>query len=286
MSRLGLLACCGGLLALTALGDSSQAVTSQYAVVNPHNSSLIARSLFGQATGAPKAQDKTDECLPVVNALRTEGLNYFLPTVIKAGNAEVFESLGEKTIEELLNGEDASQYSTSGGEGKEDVNVTLAIAAKLAGASAQTCDLGEAANAKKYRGVVVPFAASSSFDCGTLIEASFTAGLRHLQMEKFIAAKGTYNVTKAPFNNVAASNVAFMMSDKSSKMSCAATTNCEAGYNVLYCHFIESLKTGDSTFPVELYKALLKRQEGTAWTADPGFITIIFSSALLLLSGL
>lgn len=67
--------------------------------------------------------------------------------------------------------------------------------------------------------------------------------------EKFIAAKGTYNVTKAPFNNVAASNVAFMMSDKSSKMSCAATTNCEAGYNVLYCHFIESLKTGDSTFP-------------------------------------
>lgn len=84
-----------------------------------------------------------------MNALRTEGLNYFLPTVIKAGNAEVFESLGEKTIEELLNGEDASQYSTSGGEGKEDVNVTLAIAAKLAGASAQTCDLGEAANAKK-----------------------------------------------------------------------------------------------------------------------------------------
>lgn len=69
-----------------------------------------------------------------------------------------------------------------------------------------------------------------------------------MRRDSFDPATGTFDVTKPPFNSVAASNVAYVMWKDSRKASCAVTTNCKAGSNVLFCQFTPSLTADDKPF--------------------------------------
>ncbi|CDJ43256.1 hypothetical protein ETH_00008695 [Eimeria tenella] len=133
-----------------------------------------------------------------------------------------------------------------------------------------------------YPGLVIPFAHDEDFDCNALIQATYTAGLDHLKQSNFEPSTGTYNAENAPFDNVAASNVAFLLSAKSTKVSCAATKDCKAGHDVLSCYFIDPLQTGDKPFTTELYNALWGLETGAAFISVPSAATVLLVLALVI----
>ncbi|CDJ62193.1 SAG family member [Eimeria necatrix] len=265
MSRLSQLACYAGLIAGATAPNFSAAVSIWSATVNPHGKSLdIGLPSFADAGTAPAADDKTDECLPVLNKLRVEGLNNLLSELAKAEENDVTSSL---------------QPSKKLG----DKTKVTEIAVELAGED-KNCAATNAA-ASPYSGLVITFDYSTAFDCEALINESFTAGLSHLQQANYDASDEAAKMGKAPLDNLAAKNLARMVSTKAKKVACAATTDCEQGKNVLFCYFIEPLEE-DETKPIEadVYEALLERQRGSAWITVPGITAALFSLALILLS--
>ncbi|CDJ70087.1 SAG family member [Eimeria necatrix] len=212
----------------------------------------------------PAADEITKDCLDIINKLRKENLKGLLGTLTKADDTEVTAIL--KTIEV-----------------DSPANLTAAkIAEMLAGNDIESCESGKSANAKTHPGFVIPFAHDTEFKCNALIQATYTAGLDHLKQSNFEPSTGAYDVENAPFNNVDASNVAFLLSAKSSKVSCAATNNCNAGHNVLFCYFIEPLRKGDKSFTTELYNALWGLETGAAFTSVPTVATVLFVLALII----
>ncbi|CDJ37177.1 SAG family member (sag13) [Eimeria tenella] len=263
MSRLGLLACYAGLFAGAAAPDFSTAVPIRSAAVNPHHKILDTEgSSLAQVATAPSASKKTTECLPILNALRTEGLNGLLKGLVEAGDGE------------------ASQIQPLARSGK----TTIQIASELAGTNKESCDATNA-NQSQYAGLVITFDVSKTFDCEALINASFTAGLDHLQKADYNATADESILGTPPLDNIAAKNLAAIVSTKAEKVECAATTDCVAGKNVLFCYFIQPLEK-EQAQPIDanVYEALLKRQRGSASIAVPGITAMLFSLALILLS--
>ncbi|CDJ62189.1 SAG family member [Eimeria necatrix] len=146
-------------------------------------------------------------CVSIINVLRKENLRDLLKPLTKADDSELTVSLEEIQVDEA------------------DNLTAQTIAVKLAGAEAATCNLRETAGTEKYTGVVIPSAHNTDFDCNALIQATYTAGLPHLEESNFDPTTSKY-VIEAPFNNVAVSTVAFLLSAKSAKVSCAATKDC------------------------------------------------------------
>ncbi|CDJ62194.1 SAG family member [Eimeria necatrix] len=265
MSQLGLLACYAGLLAGAAAPNFSAGVPIRSAIVNPHRKSLeIKPPSFAHVAAAPAAEEKTDACLPILNALRTEGLGGLLSELVKATSDEVKSSLSPPT--------------------KSDTKTSVTdIVKELAGESKDSCDATNA-NTSKYSGLVITFEHSTTFDCGALIKESFTAGLRHLEQENYDASAQTNKLGVEPLNDPAAKNLAAIVSTKAGKVSCAATTDCTAGSNVLFCYFIEPL-AADEARPIEteVYEALLKRQRGSASITVPAITVTLFFLTLIML---
>ncbi|CDJ70090.1 SAG family member [Eimeria necatrix] len=267
MTHVGLLACYAGLLASAAAPHFSLALSLRSGTATSQQSSLRTNIVVADQDSpvtAPTAADKTDDCLTIINKLRSENLKDLLGSVTKAVENEVTESL--KKI------------------GKTDTqNLTSAtIAVKLAGSDIESCESGKSANATTYPGLVIPFTHSTNFDCDALIQATYTAGLEHLKQSNFEPSTGTYDATNAPFNNVNASNVAFLLSAESTKVSCAATNNCKAGYNVLFCYFIDPLQAGQKPFTTELYNALWGLEAGAASISVPSVSTVLLVLALII----
>ncbi|CDJ62192.1 SAG family member [Eimeria necatrix] len=268
MPRIGLLACYAGLLAGAAIPNSSAAVPIRSASVNPHHGSPdIKAPSLAQLGTAPAADDVTNECLPVLNALRTEGLDGLLSELVKASSEEVRSSLSPQTKSE-----------------SDKKTTVVEIAQELAGENKENCEAADA-NTSKYSGLVITFQHSTAFDCEALIKESFAAGLSHLQQESYETSSATNKLGTAPLDNPAAKNLAAIVSTKAGKVSCAATTDCAAGSNVLFCYFIEPLAV-DEAQPIkaEVYEALLKRQRGLAPITIPGITATLFSLALIMLS--
>ncbi|CDJ43260.1 SAG family member [Eimeria tenella] len=267
MTYVGLLACYAGLLASAAAPHFSSAISLRAGTATSQKSSLRT-NLFAsgqdllRTTTAPTANEKTQDCLEIINTLRKENLQDLLGTLTKAEESDVTASLKKIKI-----------------EGSDELS-TAKIAAKLAGSDAQNCESGESANAKTYPGLVIPFPHTTDFDCNTLIQATYTAGLDHLKQSNFEPSTGTYDVDKTPFNNVDASNVAFLLSAKSTKVSCAATEDCAGGHDVLFCYFIDPLQSGDQAFTTELYNALWGLEAGAASISVPSVATILLVLAL------
>ncbi|CDJ70086.1 SAG family member [Eimeria necatrix] len=269
MAHVGLLACFAGLLASAAAPHFSSALTLRSGTgISQQNSLRTNLSASGQdllrTLTAPTADDKTEECLTLINKLRNENLNGMLKTVTKAEDKEVTASLKTNQIEQQTD------------------NTASTIAVKLAGDNVDTCDSGGDADATTYPGLVIPFAPNTEFNCNALIQETYTAGLDHLKQSSFEPSTGAYDVDKAPFNNVDASNVAFLLSEKSTKVSCAATKGCNGGHNVLFCYFIEPLQKGDKPFTPELYSALWGLETGAASISVPSVATVIFVFALIM----
>ncbi|CDJ43251.1 SAG family member (sag23) [Eimeria tenella] len=266
MIHVGLLACYAGLLASTAAPHFSSALSLRSGTATSQQNSLRT-NLFAtgqdllRTTTAPVAEEKTNDCLAIINKLRNENLKDLLGTLTKATDGEVTASLtkiGQKDAESLT---------------------AAKIAAKLAGENVDTCDSGKNADAKTYPGLVIPFAPSTQFDCNALIQATYTAGLNHLKQSNFGPSTGTYDPAKAPFDKVEASNVAFLLSAKSTKVSCGATKDCKAGHNVLFCYFVEPLRTGEMPFTTELYNALWGLGSA-AFVSFPSVATVLLVLAL------
>ncbi|CDJ43261.1 SAG family member [Eimeria tenella] len=265
MTHVGLLACYAGLLAsaaapfLSALSLRSSTATS---VKNSLRTNLLASGQDSPVT-APAGENKTEDCLATINRLRSENLKGLLGTLNKAEDKEVTASL--KTIQI-----------------QEDTDATaVTIAVKLAGEDVHTCASGKDANAKKYPGLVIPFAHGDNFECNALIQATYAAGLDHLKQSSFDSSTGIYDTTKDPFDKVEASNVAFLLSAKSTKVSCAATKDCNAGHNVLFCYFISPLQKGQKPFTTELYNALWGLEAGAASVSVPSAATVLLVLALI-----
>ncbi|CDJ70085.1 SAG family member [Eimeria necatrix] len=265
MTHVGLLACYAGLLASAAAPHFSSALTLRSGTATSQQNSLRT-NLFASGQVSLRtdtaAEEVTPECLDIINNLRSENLKDLLETLSSAKEKEVTESLKAIQIVEPAD------------------PTAVKIAVTLAGNS-DTCDSGESADAKKYPGLVIPFAHDTEFKCKTLIQATYTAGLDQLKQSNFDPSTGKYDPTKAPFNNVNASNVAFLLSAKSKKVSCAVTNNCSEGYNVLFCYFIEPLRTGDQPFTTELYNALWGLETGAASISVPSVATILLVLALM-----
>ncbi|CDJ63603.1 SAG family member [Eimeria necatrix] len=266
MTHAGLLAWYAGLLASAAAPHFSLAVSLRSGTAASHQNSLRTNLFaFSQdSPTAPAADEKTGDCLAIINKLRSENLKNLLGTLTEANDGEVTASL--------------TTIDVTGADGL----TAKKIASKLAGENVETCDLGENANAKTYPGLVIPFAPSTQVDCNALIQATYTAGLDHLKQSNFDPSTGTYDATKAPFDKVDASNVAFLLSAKSTKVSCAATNNCSAGHNVLFCYFIEPLQTGEKPFTTELYNALWGLETGSASISVPSVATVLLVLALII----
>ncbi|CDJ63602.1 SAG family member [Eimeria necatrix] len=269
MAHVGLLACCAGLLASAAAPHFSSALSLRSGTAAPQQNSL-STNLFAfsqdllRSTTPPQADEKTEDCLEIINKLRKENLKDLLGTLTKAGDEEVTASLKENEIQD------------------PEEPTAASIAAKLAGSDVQTCESGKSANATTYPGLVIPFAYDTEFNCNTLIQETYTAGLNHLKQSNFDPSTGTYNLENAPFNNVDASNVAFLLSEKSKKVSCAATKDCKAGHDVLFCYFIEPLQEGEKPFTPELYNALWGLETDTAFISVPSVATVLLVSALII----
>ncbi|CDJ63604.1 SAG family member [Eimeria necatrix] len=265
MSHVGLLAFYAGLLASAAAPHFSLALSLRSGAATSQQNSLHTNSFAsGQVSlrTPPAGNEITADCLDTINKLRSENLKDLLGALTKAENNDVTESLKAIEIEEAT------------------TLTTATIAAKLAGDNVETCASGENADAKTYPGLVIPFAHDKDFDCNALIQATYTAGLEHLKQSDFEPSTGAYDVNNAPFNNVHASNVAFLLSEKSKKVSCAATKNCTAGHDVLFCYFIEPLRNGDKPFTTELYNALWGLETGAASISVPSAATVLFVLAL------
>ncbi|CDJ62196.1 SAG family member [Eimeria necatrix] len=266
MSRIRLLACYAGLLAGTAAPNFSAAVPIRSAVISPHHGSLDTKQpSFAQDATPPTAKDQTEACLLVLNSLRAKGLNGLLNELTKANEDEVRESL-----------------QPAGKSGNK--TSVIEIAQELAGTDKSTCD-ATTANKSPYSGLVITFDHSAEFDCESLINESFTTGLNHLQEQNYDASADTTKLGEAPWDNLAAKNLAAIVSTKAEKVSCAATTDCEAGSNVLFCYFIQPLAL-DEVQPIkaEVYEALLRRQQGSACIPLPGITAALFTLALAILS--
>ncbi|CDJ44167.1 SAG family member (sag19) [Eimeria tenella] len=269
MTHVGLLACYAGLLAGAAAPDFSSALSLRSSTATSQQNSL-STNIFAsgdvspQTPTPPQADEKTEDCLAIINKLRSENLKDLLGTLAKAEDTEVTESLKAIKIEEP-----ASPTAPK-------------IAVTLAGSNVDTCESGEGANAKKYPGLVIPFPHDTEFNCNALIQATYTAGLDHLKQSNFEPSTGTYDVENAPFNNVNASNVAFLLSEKSKKVSCAATKDCKAGHDVLFCYFIDPLRKEDKPFTAELYNALWGLEAGAASISVPSVVTVLLALALII----
>ncbi|CDJ62187.1 SAG family member [Eimeria necatrix] len=266
MARVGLLTCYAGLMASVAAPNFSLALSLRSAAGIFQENRLSSTLYVSTEKTPPTAEDKTNECLTIINTLRTENFNGLLTALATADDGEVTASL-DKIQKKTLESPTAKK-----------------IAEALAGDDATTCDLAASANAETYPGLVIPFAYNTTFDCKALIRATYEAGLSHLRESSFDPSTDTYNVTLAPFNNVAASNTAFLLSSKSAKVSCAATKNCEAGQNVLFCYFIDPLQTGDAPFTTEVYNALWGVGKGAASILVPSVSTALLSLALTILT--
>ncbi|CDJ37169.1 SAG family member [Eimeria tenella] len=257
-----------GLLAGAAIGNFSAAVLTRSANTNPHYDIMDTETAFLQAVSTDiQTEDATTVCLPTMNILRVLNLRDQALEALEpeTGGASVGEE--EEDREELPKSRTAAD-----------------IAKELAGTKAETCESGATANANKHIGLVIPFEYSTTFDCGSLIQDHFAAGLSHMQESNFDPATGAYDTGKAPFDNLSASNVANIMWSKSTKASCAVTKNCQAGHNVLYCRLVEPITNADKPFTTELYEALLQRQAGSSSIALTSIATTFFCAALLLLS--
>ncbi|CDJ62191.1 SAG family member [Eimeria necatrix] len=266
MTRVGLIACYAGVLASVATPKLSSALSLRSATESSQESRDGFALFISIEQTAPKADDKTDECLTIINTMRTGAVKGLLEALTKAQDNEVTESL--KKLKK---------------EGEENTTAKT-IAAKLAGTDATTCDSAASANAETYPGLVIPFAYDTKFDCNALIEETYTAGLSHLKESRFDPSTGKYDINEVPFNNVAASNVAFLMSSKSTKVSCAATKDCTGGHNILFCYFVEPLQNGEAPFTTELYNALWETETGAASISVPSAATGLLSLALILLT--
>ncbi|CDJ43254.1 SAG family member [Eimeria tenella] len=266
MTHVVLLACYAGLLASTAAPHFSLALSLRSGTATSQQNSLRT-NLFASGQVSLRtntvAEERTPDCLDIINNLRGENLKGLLETLDTAKASDVTESLKTISIEDPAN------------------PTADKIAVKLAGDS-NTCDLGKNANAEKYPGLVIPFTHETQFKCSALIQATYTAGLNHLKQSNFEPSAGTYDVKTAPFNNVDASNVAFLLSEKSKKVSCAVTNNCSAGYNVLFCYFIDPLQKGDKPFTTELYNALWGLETGAAFISVPSVATVLLVLALMI----
>ncbi|CDJ43264.1 SAG family member (sag21) [Eimeria tenella] len=267
MTPVGLLACYAGFLASAAAPQFSSALSIRSGTATSQQNSLLTNLFTSDddpAPTPPATEEKTDGCLNIINKLRQENLKDLLGTLTKANDTDVRASL--KTI----NIEDAE-------------NLTAAkIAQTLAGSDVQKCELGEKANAGKYPGLVIPFPHSTEFDCDALIQATYTAGLDHLKQSNFEPSTGIYDVAKAPFDNINASNVAFLLSAKSTKVSCGATKDCNAGHGVLFCYFIDPLQKGEKPFTTELYNALWGLEAGAASISLPSVATVLLVLASMI----
>ncbi|CDJ37173.1 SAG family member [Eimeria tenella] len=276
MTYVGLFACYAGMLASVVIPNCSLAL-SLCSTTEVSQDSRLGSTLFVSVQQTPPtADDKTDECLTIINDMRTQTAKGLLEALTKAQDGEVTESL--KSIK------------------KEEVQGATAktIAAKLGGTDAATCEFAASANAQtvwlQYPGLVIPFAYGTKLDCISLIQTTYRDGRDYLE-NRFRSAGPTlthqqakYNFTEAPFNNVAASNVAFLMSSKSKKVSCAATENCTGGHNILFCYFIDPLQTGDAPFITEVYNALWGVGKGAVSISVPSVSTALLSLALIILS--
>ncbi|CDJ43265.1 SAG family member (sag20) [Eimeria tenella] len=269
MTPVALLTCYAGLLASAAAPHFSSALSLRSGTATSQQNSLHTNSLVpsedsAQAATPPTAEEKTDDCLTTINKLRSENLKSLLGTLTEAVESEVTESL--KKI-----GKTEPQNPTA-----------KTIAVKLAGNDIQSCESGESAKATTYPGLVIPFPHSTNFDCNALIQATYTAGLDHLKQSKFEPSTGTYDAAQAPFDNINAGNVAFLLSAESTKVSCAATNNCKAGYNVLFCYFIDPLQKGQKPFTTELYNALWGLEAGAAFISAPSVATVLLVLAVMI----
>ncbi|CDJ70089.1 SAG family member [Eimeria necatrix] len=267
MAHVGLLACYAGLLASAAAPHSSLALSLRSGTATSQQNSLRTNLFTSEDVSSPTppaAEEKTGDCLEIINKLRQENLKDLLGTLTKANDTDVSTSLKKINID---NAE----------------NLTAAkIAQTLAGSDAESCESGENANAETYPGLVIPFLHSTEFDCDALIQATYTAGLDHLKQSNFEPSTGTYDAAKAPFDNINASNVAFLLSAKSTKVSCAATNNCNAGHDVLFCYFIDPLQKGQKPFTTELYNALWGLEAGAASISVPSVTTVLLALALMI----
>ncbi|CDJ43262.1 SAG family member [Eimeria tenella] len=266
MTHIRLLACYAGLLASAAAPYFSSALSLRSSPATSQQNGLSTNlSVTGQElqrTTAPTGAEKTEDGLDIINKLRRENLKDLLGTLTKAQESEVTASLKEM--------------------GKTDpANLTAAKIAQTLAGSSETCELGENADAKTYPGLAIPFAHSTNFECSALIQGTYTAGLSQLKQSNFDPSTGTYDVESAPFNNVDASNVAFLLSAKSTKVSCAATEDCTGGHDVLFCYFIDPLRKGDKPFTTELYNALWGLEAGAASISVPSVATVLSVLALV-----
>ncbi|CDJ70091.1 SAG family member [Eimeria necatrix] len=269
MTPVGLPAFYAGLLASAAAPQFLSALSLRSSTATSQQNSLRTNSFAsGQdllwLTTAPAATDKTEDCLEIINKLRKENLKDLLGTLTQADETEVTASLQKI------------------GKTDPESPTAVKIAAKLAGETTETCESGKDANATMYPGLVIPFAHDKNFDCNALIQATYTAGLDHLKQSNFDPSTGTYDAAKAPFNNIDASNVAFLLSAESTKVSCAATENCEGGHDVLFCYFIEPLQAGEKPFTTELYNALWGLETGAAFISVPSVATVLLALALMI----
>ncbi|CDJ62199.1 SAG family member [Eimeria necatrix] len=265
MPQFGFLTCCAGLLAAAAASSYSGAVPIRSVTASPHRRNLDTQQpSFVQEATPPTAQDKTDACLPILDALRTEGLNGQLAKLTKASDDDVNGSLS------------ALQKS-----GKTKV---IEIAAELAGSDKTSCD-GAAIADSEYPGLVIPFDHSTEFDCEALIDESFYAGLSHLQEKNYDPSAESSKLGDAPLDNLAAQNFAAILSYEAEKVACAATTDCAAGNNVLFCYFIPPLKKGTAKpINADVYEAVLNRPRGSASITIPAIAATLLSIALAMLS--
>ncbi|CDJ43253.1 SAG family member, partial [Eimeria tenella] len=262
--HVGLLTSYAGLLAAAphfsfALSLRSGTVASQK---NTLSTNLFASGQdLLRTTTYPTADDRTKECLATINELRSENLKGLLRTLAETNGEEVTESLTTINVDNP-----ASPTADK-------------VAVKLAGEDVNTCASGKDADAKTYPGLVIPFTHETQFNCSALIQAAYTAGLNHLKQSNFEPSTGAYNAENVTFNNVNASNVAFLLSEKSKKVSCAAAKDCKAGYNV-FCYFIEPLRTGDK--PFTLYNALWGLETGAAFISVSSVIAVLVVFALII----
>ncbi|CDJ37176.1 SAG family member [Eimeria tenella] len=204
-------------------------------------------------------------CLLVLHSLRREGLNGLLNELATVSDDEVLKSLQPE--------------ARSG-----DKTSVIEIAQELSGGDKSACD-AKAANKSPYSGFVITFDHSTKSDCEALISASFTAGLSHLQQQNYDASADSTKLGEAPWDNLAAKNLAAIVSTKAEKVSCAATAECEAGSNVLFCYFIQPLALEElQPIKAEVYEALLRRQHGSAYIPPPGITAALFTLTLAVLS--
>lgn len=205
------------------------------------------------------AKDVTENCLPILNGIRTSNLS-------------LTEALGNLQKDDTLQA--AAKTSALKLVGKTEKKTTPDLSCPVNQEQLKVEENGQ--------GVVVFFEHSETFDCKKVLGKTYEEGLLHLQAQGFKPNETKYDPTAAPFNERAAVNVAYLMAKEATKVGCAVTENCTSGKNAFYCKFEKKLEPNTDPFSSELYKKMVARGPSAASSAVPSILLGIASFILFL----